>query len=182
MNVRWTQQEEKNLVNDIINEGLNFSKLSDKYNRSSSALELRFKKIIFDNINNINSDKRNEKMKYLSKMFHIDESKINQYYYSYKEMLDKKENKFADQPKINSEKKIIDNKDKITNIKQVINNISDKKQSGGTKTTEHLEEENRRLKAIIENKKLRDSINRLAKEGKIDHKTKALIKELLKNK
>ena len=50
MTNKWTAEEEIKLVNDI-SKGKTFSDLKDQYNRTELALELRLKKIIYENIN-----------------------------------------------------------------------------------------------------------------------------------
>ena len=82
MNSRWSVEEEKMLINDIKN-NKSFQELSLKYNRSPNALELRIKKIIYDNIS------ANKSIKLIGGHLNLPEDKIKQYYYSYKEMLEK---------------------------------------------------------------------------------------------
>lgn len=47
MPIRWTQDEEKELIKDVKNK-IPFSKLTEKYKRSETAIILRFRKIIYD--------------------------------------------------------------------------------------------------------------------------------------
>ena len=83
MNARWTINEEKQLINDIAN-SKSYDELASKYNRSANALELRIKKIVYDNI----AAKRTPEM--IGGQLNLPVDKVKQYFYSYKEMLEKR--------------------------------------------------------------------------------------------
>ena len=83
MNARWTINEEKQLINDIAN-SKSYQELAPKYNRSANALELRIKKIVYDNI----AAKRTPEM--IGGQLNLPVDKVKQYFYSYKEMLEKR--------------------------------------------------------------------------------------------
>jgi hypothetical protein len=79
----WNKEEEIKLLNSI-SSGILIEEIAKNTNRSSSAIDLRLKKIIFDNITagkTINS---------LAKMIKLPEDKVQQYYYEYKGFLEKK--------------------------------------------------------------------------------------------
>ena len=82
---KWTKDEERELIRDISN-GKTFQEIALAHNRSETAVELRIKKIIFENIEKgMNSNK-------LSSILKLSESKINQFYYEYKGFTEKKQN------------------------------------------------------------------------------------------
>ena len=96
----WTNQEEINFIKDI-SMGQKISDLANKYNRSTSALELRIKKIIYDNI----ISGKNEYN--LSKILKIPKEKIKQYYYEYHGFLEKKGKINSNELNIKNENNII---------------------------------------------------------------------------
>jgi hypothetical protein len=49
MTKRWTREEEASLIKDI-SSGRRFNELIPKYNRTELALEMRLKKIVYENI------------------------------------------------------------------------------------------------------------------------------------
>ena len=82
MSIRWNKEEETNLLKDI-SKGKSFDDLANKYNRSSNGLELRLKKIIYE------FAIKNNSVSKMSKILNIDENKLIEYYYNYKEFLEK---------------------------------------------------------------------------------------------
>lgn len=82
MSIRWNKEEEKNLLKDI-SKGKSFNDLADKYNRSSNGLELRLKKIVYE------FTVKNNSVSKMSKILNLDENKLIEYYYNYKEFLEK---------------------------------------------------------------------------------------------
>lgn len=191
---RWTPEEELKLLTDI-SAGKKFSDLAPIYNRSDSALELRLKKIIYENIQfgkkSINS---------LHKSTNIPESTINQYFYSYKDYLEK-------QQKI-KEKKGEDVKTVVDNVVNIINSANyptdqtaqNNIHKGGSsnkldsllhiskldkkidKLATKLEKENKLLGAIVENKMLKNQINKLNKKNELDDDMKKIIKKMARKK
>jgi len=192
MTNKWTAEEEIKLVNDI-SKGKTFSELKDQYNRTELALELRLKKIIYENIN------AGKTATSLAKSLKLQEDKINQMFYAYKDYLDKQgkptTNITIPETKIINKSKVTDvvNEviDKITEHKININptthnnekNNKDKDKDDIIKKIEKiankLEAENKLLKAIVDNKLLKDEINKLNKRGEIDKKTKKILKKLI---
>lgn len=81
-NIRWTREEEVSLIKDIAN-GSSIDLLSQKHNRSSSAIELRIKKIIYENV------KGGKSLHDISHLLKLSGDKTTQYYYSYKEFKEK---------------------------------------------------------------------------------------------
>ena len=172
MNSRWSVEEEKMLINDIKN-NKSFQELSLKYNRSPNALELRIKKIIYDNIS------ANKSVKLIGGHLNLPEDKIMQYYYSYKEMLEKK-----GQPVNNLEKT---NNIPVKNIKKIDggNNLS-VKQNGGINrdnesksTIDNIKEQNDVFEEILKNVRSRQKLLKLLKDNKLDANMKLLLKDML---
>ena len=73
----WTQEEELQFLKNL-SAGKNLEELAIIHNRSVSALELRLKKIVYDNILNGTSQTS------LALLLKIPEDKIVQYCYEYK--------------------------------------------------------------------------------------------------
>ncbi len=82
MNNRWTFQEESQLIKSVAN-GKTYKELSGGFNRSENALELRVKKIVYENISN------NKPADRIAQLLHLPKDKVMQYYYSYKDYLDR---------------------------------------------------------------------------------------------
>lgn len=81
-NLKWTQQHELELINDVAN-GKSLESYAQTHNRSVSAVDLRLKKIIYSNyVAGISFEK-------ISQLLKINVDKITQYYYSYKEFKEK---------------------------------------------------------------------------------------------
>jgi hypothetical protein len=128
MNTRWTLEEEKKLIREVKN-GSALSGLSKELNRSENALELRIKKIIYDSIAG------NKSINSISRSLNLPEEKVKQYFYSYKDMMEKTGKKTIDIDKKND----ID-KNKETDILSNINlqmhineNNKEKKNNKGDK-------------------------------------------------
>ena len=128
MNTRWTLEEEKKLIREVKN-GSNLSGLSKELNRSENALELRIKKIIYDSIAG------NKSINSISRSLNLPEEKVKQYFYSYKDMMEKTGKKTIDIDKKND---IDKNKetDILSNINlqmQINENNKEKKNNKGDK-------------------------------------------------
>ena len=185
---RWTHEEELNLIKDI-SSGATLDSLATKHNRSISAMELRLKKIIYENASTGKS------LDSISKLLNIPEDKVRQYFYSYKEFREKHTGLIDDIiPTIKSSS---NHQSKFSGSKGSDNRSSGSKgsdnQSGGSKGSSSnkldkiksklrkMEEENRIIKLIIENKELTHKLNKLIKDGKLDEGVKNLIKVLRKS-
>jgi hypothetical protein len=156
MNSRWTTVEESRLLK-LIASGKTCKELSGgsyNFNRSENALELRLKKIIYDNINN------KKPVEKISELLNINKDTIMQYYYSYKDYIEKQNggSNRADSELSNS---------KINKLSKL--NIQDKQMNGGStlndsfEKTSKLEEQNRKMKLILENHILKDKLTKLLK-------------------
>ena len=173
MNARWTLEEESKLLK-LIASGKTCKELTGGFNRSENALELRLKKIIYDNINN------NKSVEKISNLLHLNKDIVMQHYYSYKDYTEKQKGGNLENPgdnnvnisstKINSDTKI----NKLHNLTNQMNNINgntnintnnntNKNMIGGnTSGRIHiLEEQNRKMKLILENYVLKHKITKL---------------------
>ena len=146
----WSKDEEKQLLKEI-KLGKSYNELAKIHSRSISALIMRFNKIIYENIENKKSKSS------LAKLLNITIDKVNQSYYEHKAFLEKKgiEQKSIEKPV----KTTIKSKSTIT-----------PKSTVSTKSTKHAKTNTNEDKIKIYNKK----INILEKENK-------LLKELNEN-
>jgi DNA-binding CsgD family transcriptional regulator len=157
MNNRWTREEESNLLKNI-QSGKTYAELAGGFNRSENALEMRVKKIIYENIT---SGKTPSK---ISELLNISSDKIMQYYYSYKEHLEKENLKGGNAPneknsKISQLENLIPKQNGGNNINNVgIINNSDKLLK--------LKEQNEKLKLLLENYFLKDKLSKVMKNDK----------------
>ena len=132
MSIRWNKEEEKNLLKDV-SKGKSFNDLADKYNRSSNGLELRLKKIVYE------FAIKNNSVSKMSKTLNLDENKLIEYYYNYKEFLEK------------NGKEIIN-----VNLQCSGKNDVDKLK----KKIKKLDSENKLLKKLINNKNIKSFIKK----------------------
>lgn len=180
---KWTQDEELKLIQDI-STGININIIAVKHNRSESAVLLRLKKIIYENAI------AGRSIQNISKLLNLNEEKTRQYFYSYKEFKEKHtelvDNNF--QKLQNKEQTMNINNPKISQqyIQNNNNNVIEQpSQFGGEATRKiqkiqskmhRIENENKILKLIVENKELTHKLNKMIKDGKIDKNIKKLIK------
>lgn len=180
---KWTKEEELCLIKDVAN-GLQIEHIAMKRNRSNSAIELRLKKIIFENI------VAGRSVETMAQKLHLSVDKINQYFFAYKDFKDKHSSN-ANNLDIYADKKKSDNPmfSKLhKEIEDLKDNISDKNnlnvQHGGLKLgnlenkIKKLELENKLIHLIVENKELNSQLNKLIKEGKVDKNVKTVLKNL----
>jgi len=199
MNARWTINEEKQLINDIAN-SKSYQELAPKYNRSANALELRIKKIVYDNI----AAKRTPEM--IGGQLNLPVDKVKQYFYSYKEMLEKRGkpvsgidvNNNIKQETIGAGNNIsakpnnlnmsmsagnIKNRQVNQNNQQVSqqNNQQIIDQVGGNQDLINIKNQNDTFKEVIENVKMRRKLRKLLKAGKLSPEMKDILKDILDN-
>jgi DNA-binding CsgD family transcriptional regulator len=154
MNNRWSKDEESKLLK-YIQSGKTFAEISGEFNRSENALEMRLKKIIYENIQAGKSPSK------ISELLNINTEKIMQYNYSYKEHLERenKLNQFS-----NKENNI--KSDKISRLE----NFNKEKQVGGTISNDNkldkLKIQNEKLKLLLENYILKNKLSKVMKSDK----------------
>jgi hypothetical protein len=151
-------------------------------------MQLRLKKIIYDNIN------ANKSIADISKVLNLPKEKVTQYYYSYKEHQEKQE-KIKEiknqnliggiQEKLNINPIVEPNVKPIITNNNVNNNVN--KQNGGSRILmdsgskiNELEEQNRKMKLIIENHLLKKRISKILKHTDYQ-RYQELLKSLIKN-
>ena len=176
MNARWTINEERQLITDIAS-SKSYQELAQKYNRSPNALELRVKKIVYDNIIN------NRTPEMIGGNLNLPIDKIKQYYYSYKEMLEKRGKPVTN---VDLNNKIINggnNKIINKNITENQNNINLTGCEIKNKDNKlvNIIEQNETFKEIINNVKMRKKLRKMLKAGKLSHEMKDLLKDILED-
>lgn len=147
---KWNISEEKQLIKEIANDK-KIEYIAKKHNRSVNAINLRIKKIIYDNINN---DYNETKEKKLASLFKLPKETIKKYYYEYKGFIEKKE-----ETKTKTNKQPLPKKSK-TKSNQIVK----------------IQEQNVKLKTIIDNIVLKEQITGLIKKKKLDPKIIDFIK------
>ena len=190
MNQRWTVEEEGKLLK-LIASGKSCKELSGAtydFNRSENALELRLKKVIYDNIMNKKpADK-------IAQLLNMPREKIMQYFYSYKDYIDKQKQTRGDDNNIVSHKSDkINNIHKLSNlnspikqnqnspIKQNQNALIKQNQNGGTDINlDNIEKQNKKMKLLLENYILKQKLSKLLKD-KHNNLQKDALNALIKN-
>lgn len=196
---KWTKEEELDLIKDIAN-GLQIEHIATKRNRSNSAIELRLKKIIYENII------AGRSVEIMSKKIHLPIDKIKQYFYSYKDFKEKHSGDVDNQTNLKTNNSDIfgehkHRSDRATvfsklhhEIEQIKENADEKHISvhvnhhGGAKLDDlenkikQLELENKLINLIVENKQLNSQLSKLIKEGKVDKNIKVAIKNIRENR
>ncbi len=181
---RWTREEELTLIKDIA-DGQTLDMIATKHGRSTSAMELRLKKIIYENASSGKS------LEYISKLLKLSEDKVRQYFYSYKEFKEKHtglvddvipSNVPSNVPVVNSQTGGFNTSGPNPNIGLNLSTNSKKEKVDKIEgKLKKLELENKILRLIVENKDLTHRLNKLIKEGKVDKSIKGLIKTIRKS-
>lgn len=168
---RWTREEELNLVRNIAGGGtLDIIALNN--NRSLSAVELRLKKIICENVESGKS------ISDISKLLNMPEEKVRQYFYSYKDFKEKHSGIIGGSNPPNQSNISVNS---IASIEKSLNLQQGGKSSKINKIEKKLKKielENKILRLIVDNKDLTHKLNKLIKEGKVDKSIKELIKKI----
>ena len=172
MNTRWTLPEEGKLLK-LIASGKTCKELAGGFNRTDNALELRLKKIIYDNITN------NKSIDKIAELLHMNKDVIMQHFYSYKDYIEKQnggkqhENEISIKKESESKLNKLHQMNQINQINQInkINQIQDVNKfnqngAGGNNIIklEKLEEQNKKMKLILENYMLKNKITKLLKD------------------
>ncbi len=146
----WSKDEEKQLLKEI-KEGKKFDDLAKIHDRSISALMMRINKIIYENIE---SGKSKESM---AKLLNITLDKVNQSYYEHKAFLEKKgiqnevKKKDTESDKsvsVSTKSTKLSNKNEEDKLQKIINKLN------------VVETENKLLKRIIENMRLKKNLGK----------------------
>jgi hypothetical protein len=178
MTNRWTIEEESKLLK-LIASGKTCRELSGgnyNFNRSENALELRLKKIIYENINNNKSPDK------ISQLLNIPRDKIMQSYYSYKDYIEKQKQSGGVSDNDNKNVSISNNmSNKINNLQNNFNKQHDIKQNGGDNMNlDRIERQNKKMKLLLENYILKQKLSKLLKNNHSNLQKEALD-ALIKN-
>lgn len=182
-NNKWTHNEEKDMVLKL-RRGMQMKNIANTSGRSYGAIKERLKKIIYENIKNINNDQEVEKV---SKYLNLDNNLIKKYYYAYGDRLEQIKVKPIDVKPINV--KPIDVKQKLIqsgDVKPIDVKPIDVKQeliqSGGVNVDMAIRRQNNIFEEIIKNHELKKKIGKLIKTKQLDNISKNILKKLLLNK
>lgn len=178
MTNRWTVEEESKLLK-LIASGKTCRELSGanyNFNRSENALELRLKKIIYENINNNKSPDK------ISQLLNIPRDKIMQSYYSYKDYIEKQKQTGGISDDDNKNLSVSNNmSNKINNLQNNFNKQTDIKQNGGDNFgLDKIERQNRKMKLLLENYILKQKLAKLLKNNN-NNLQKQALDALIKN-
>jgi hypothetical protein len=185
MNTRWTLDEEKLLIKSI-KSGESLEKLAKELDRSENALELRVKKIIYDNI------AENKPISTLSRNLNMSPDKIKQYFYSYKDMMDKKGKTTVDIKEdihSNNDKKDNDKKDNdnvLSNIQRHVNKETERemnkereKHKDKNKEITKIKMQNEKMETILKNIELKTELKKAIKGNKLDKYQLKMFKDVV---
>jgi len=170
-NNKWTHNEETDLVFKLRG-GSQMKDIAESSNRSYGAIKERLKKIIYENIKNIDN---NDEVQRVAKYLNLDSKLVKNYYRSYGGRLidqqQKQESIKQEQPKQEQPKQ--------ESIKQEQPKQELINQSGGTNMT--IKRQNELLEDIIKNHDLKKKVGKLVKTKQLDKDSKEVLKKLLLN-
>ena len=167
----WSKDEEKQLLKEI-KSGKTYIELAKIHSRSISALIMRFNKIIYENIENKKTKSS------LAKLLNITIDKINQGYYEHKAFLEKKgiEKKSIEKPV--KTKSTVTSKSTVTpkSTKPIKTSNTEDKIKIYNKKINILEKENKLLKELNENMKLKKKLGQKINNNDLLKKVLHVIK------
>lgn len=182
--MRWTKDEELNFIKGI-SEGRSMDDLSVVHDRTPSALELRLKKIIYDNVS------KGRTTKSLSRLLNMSRDKILQYHFSYADWREKngKPAKKIDidaeqsgggkreKDKSKKRKKKREKREKTKKKRRKHKKKRDR-QSGGNvdDKIKELDDQNRLFETIIKNNSMKEQIRAMYKDKNIDDSIRKIIR------
>jgi len=150
----WTRDEELKLIK-LIKSGKPIDDIAKEHDRPTSVVELRLKKIIYENMESGKTAKQ------VASILNLSDETIIKYFNFYKEF----KSKYNLKHNLNHTNKETHNFNH--EIKPITNKLC------------KLEKENKIMKLIIENKELNHKINDLIKLGKLDKNIKEAIKKIV---
>jgi len=165
MQNKWTLNEEKQLVFKL-RDGAQMKNIAESSGRSYGAIKERLKKIIYENIKNIDN---NHEVQKVSKYLNLDPTLIKKYYKAY-----------GDRIKQNQEEtKQIESKQ--IEPKQVESKQIEPKQEqlGGMSVNMTIRKQNELLEDIIKNHDLKKKIGKLIKKKQLDKFSKEILKKYI---
>lgn len=164
MNNRWTKEEESKLLKYIQN-GKTYSEMAGIFNRSENALEMRVKKIIYENI-----VAKKEPSK-IASLLNMHSDKVMQYYYSYRDHLERESKQNV------GESRQISDANKLKQLENIQQHV---RQDGGNTQSDKivkLREQNEKLKLLLENYTLKEQVSKIMKNN--NDVQKDILKALL---
>lgn len=163
----WTREDELLLIKEISHgKSLDTLANSEQFKgRDKGALEWRLSKIIFENVWG------GKTISNISKALNVPYDKTNEYFNSYKKFRDNHAGISAIDG-IEHGKEKVDEQTGGENGDILINKIN--------KRIKDIEKENNMIKIIIENKELHKKLDKMVKDGTINHNVKLLVKEFKK--
>jgi len=171
----WTKETELLMIRDFVRIG-DINIIAKKYNKTVGDIELRIKKIIYENI------EYGKSREVIASKFKISIDKVNEYYNSYKNIIESKMKKeLFDKPSIHQsggidgyQQAIEEMKKEIvadTPVRPVVEENVDKLET----IAKEIELRNKVMQLIIENKKLQEKIDELIENKKIDDSVKEIL-------
>ena len=160
-NNKWTLDEEKQLVLKLRGGG-QMKNIAEESGRSYGSIKERLKKIIYENIKNVDNQQEVQK---IGGYLNLDTELIKKYYHTYKDRFEQ-QNK-----KVNGE--INNQNPKEQKIEQKI------EQNGGANMT--IKKQNEVFEEIIKNYELKKKVGKLIKTKQLDKDSKEVLKKLLLN-
>ena len=177
MQNKWTLEEEKQLVFKL-RSGAQMKDIAEISGRSYGAIKERLKKIIFENIKNINN---NDEVQRVSKYLNLDFELVKKYYLAYGERIeDEKQGQQKQEIQQGQQKQEIQHgqqKQEIQHGQQKQEIQPQINQTGGTNMT--LKRQNELLEDIIKNQELKKKIGDLIKKKQLDKDSKEVLKKIL---
>ena len=173
MPVPWTKDEEIKLLKEIADKK-SISELAKIHDRSENAIELRLKKLIYDNI--VGGKSKSS----LAKLLNIEPDKIKQYYYEYKGFIEKK-GMTVDKEKLSDIEHKLDkdiSREKSKKSEKSDKSNKSKKEEKIKDRLRKLEKENKVMKEILDNIGMKKKIDKLIDHGFLNSKIKSIIKKI----
>lgn len=178
MNAKWTLEEEKKLIKAVKN-GDSLEIMAKEFGRSENALELRIKKIIYDTV----AEKKS--IESIANSLKFTNEKTKQYFYSYKDMLEKNGKKTIDliqEGGAKKDSKKDSRKDYRKDKKDIKSNLERNKLDSKKKPQyidiDRIKKQNEHMTIILKHIELKKEIKKLLSDGKIDGKLKLTLKQL----
>ena len=188
MKSRWTKEEELEFIKGVA-DGKSMDELSQVHDRTSTALELRLKKIIYDNMS------KGKNAEGLARNLHIHKDKVLQYYFSYIDFREKngkevkrvnvdsslKKSQYGGHHKSHRSRKHKKEKSRSRSRSRTINV---KHHSGGSVSgkissrVEELEKQNKLLDTIIKNNQMKSHVRKLYREDKLDKNMRKIVRRM----
>jgi len=168
-NNKWTLEEEKELVFKLRG-GSQMKDIADSTGRSYGAIKERLKKIIYENIKNIDN---NDEVQKVSNYLNLDSELVKKYYKAYGDRKTQQKQE-ASQYQQQQKQEILQPHPQLTQQSQQKQEII---QTGGKNMT--IKRQNELLEDIIKNQELKKKIGDLIKKKQLDKDSKEVLKNLL---